>query len=80
MPEILFRCKHCKTLWNSYEEAVSCEETHLKVKSVSSPIYYRSAYPASIECIFDDDTQKTYLLCEDMFYGDYKGANLKNDE
>lgn len=66
MAVVKYACETCGKIWNTEEEATTCQETHKPVVSVMECRFKRKAdpdkYPNSIVCKMADDEEVVYYI------------------
>jgi hypothetical protein len=71
MPELLYRCKHCRTVYENKEEATKCENEHkpLTISDIvrceyNIPRFGHPRIPENLLCKIDIDGKDEYALYE----------------
>jgi len=67
MPIVEYRCKHCKSSFDSRGKAIDCEKSHLRVKRARSLRFVLGPYPLTVEVEFPDGVMKSYIQ-EDEYW------------
>lgn len=58
---MIYQCEYCKEEYDTVDEALDCESTHVSISSISHKYELGTSQPTSINIIFDDNTSATFL-------------------
>ena len=60
MPLAYYKCAKCKHIFDSYKEALECENSHPIPVEVRVKTYTIRPYPYAVEVTFSDGVKKVY--------------------